>query len=162
MNAQRLLGYLLLAFAIGSVAVFLGRDATSHRSIASSAGSPPPNEADIPPRAKLVVYYFDEGKDCATCLSIPEYTKAALDGHFAAEVASGDILWRSVDVEKPENAHFITAYKLYTKSVVLVRVDNGAQVRWQNLDTIWDLVYDKDAFVEYVRKKIREELDTPP
>ncbi|MBX7255741.1 MAG: hypothetical protein K1Y02_05230 [Candidatus Hydrogenedentes bacterium] len=162
MNARNWIRNLLLLFAVGSVFVFLGREAVDRQTTRKMNNPSDISTDDLPVSAKLIVYYFDEGKDCSTCLNIPEFTKDALDTHFKNELSSGDIVWRAVDVEESRNAHFITDYSLYTKSVVLVRVNDGKQVRWKNLDKVWDLVYDKPAFLDYIREQVREDLDTPP
>ncbi len=162
MNARKHIRNLLLVFAVGSLLYFFGNDMVDRRTGNSGKLAPDSLPGEIGESAKLIVYYFAEGKDCSTCLSIPLYTKAALETYFADELASGAIVWRIVNVEEARNAHFITEYSLYTKSVVLVRVNNGKSVRWKNLDNVWDLVYDKTGFVEYIRNEIREDLDSPP
>ena len=58
------------------------------------------------------------------------------------------------DVDEPENEHFIEDYGLYTKSIVLVRMRDGAPTSWKNLERLWDLVYDRSAFMAYLRNEI--------
>ena len=123
--------------------------------------SPQSAERPVPLSAKLVVYYFSTGKECSTCEQIPVYAREALGGEFAGAVASGEIVWREYDVDRPEFAHFVADYSIYTKAIVLSRRENGAQVKWKNLEKVWDLVGDRAAFEEYVRAEVREMLETP-
>lgn len=110
---------------------------------------------------ELIVYYMDMGKDCSTCLNLESYTREALDTYFAADLASGRIQWRIADLDAPENAHFVDEFGLYTKSVVLVRLEGGKQTRFDSLSRIWELVYDKDAYIAYIRDEVRAFLDAP-
>jgi hypothetical protein len=41
---------------------------------------------------------------------------------------------------------------------VLVKISGGKQVKWKNLEKIWERVGDKDAFVKYIQDEIREYL----
>lgn len=132
-------------FALSEIRALRGAGASP------TAGAP----VEIPASAKLVVYYFAEGKDCATCERIPVFAKAVLDRDFAKELAAGVIVWRPVDVDARENEHFIGEYRIYTKSIVLQQVAEGKPGKWENLEKVWDLVYDEKGFEDYVRERIR-------
>ncbi len=162
MNARKYIRNLLILFALGSLGYLAVMEIADRKAAVSASSAVNVVPADISPNTKLIVYYFAEGKNCSTCASIPLYTRAALDTYFANELGSGVIVWRTVNVDEAQNAHFVTEFNLYTKSIVLIRVENGKQVRWKNLDSVWDLVYDKPAFVAYIRKEVREDLDKAP
>lgn len=150
---KRILTTLLLLFAAASLLFVLASDGP----VSSDTQNP---VANVPVAApELVVYYMDMGKDCTTCLNLESYTRETLDTYFASELASGRIQWRTVDLDEPANEHFIDEFGLYTKSVVLVRFENGAQTRFDSLSRIWELVYDKDAYVAYVRDEVKGFLD---
>jgi hypothetical protein len=99
---------------------------------------------------KTVVYYFHATKRCKTCRTIESYAEDAIRSGFPDEVASGKIEWRTVNLDYPENEHFIDDYELATRTVVLVDRENGVDVRWQRLDRVWELVHDKQDFVDYI------------
>lgn len=160
MNAPKIIRNVLLVFVAGSLLYFAIKEVAARRAVAVNSSETGASSETISPATKLIVYFFAEGKDCTTCQSIPLYTKIALDSLFPDELKTGKIVWRTVNVDDPRNAHFVTDYNLYTKSIVLVRVENGKQMRWKNLQSIWDLVYDKDAFVDYIRKEVRADLET--
>ncbi len=46
-----------------------------------------------------------------------------------------------------------------TRSLVLVSYRDGKVVRFQNLDKVWQLVRDEEAFSQYVRESTRSFLD---
>ena len=114
---------------------------------------------DEPEPDGVIVYYLSQGKECATCDNIEQFTRETLEADFAEELDSGGILWRIADMDKPQHAHFVTDFDLYTKSVVLVERDNGVVVRFVNLTKVWDLVYDKSAFQDYIREELNVFLE---
>lgn len=99
---------------------------------------------------KLVVYYFHGNTRCITCRKIESYAKSAIESGFAAELKTGQIEFRAVNVEEPNNEHFVQDYQLATRSVVLSRLRNDKQDAWKNLDQVWTLVRDPEAFQRYV------------
>lgn len=40
---------------------------------------------------------------------------------FPEELKRGDLQWRAVNVEQPENEHFASDYRLFSRSLVLVK-----------------------------------------
>lgn len=162
MNARSILTALLLLLAAGSVFyVLLGTPGGSTGGESAAPTIADPALSPETPAPELIVYYMDMGKDCTTCLNLETYTHEALQAGFPEELGSGRIQWRTVDVDDPKNEHFIADFRLYTKSVVLVREDEGAPARYENLSRIWELVYDKDAYMAYIRKSVRTFLDMP-
>jgi hypothetical protein len=115
----------------------------------------PAVEAAVP---NVVAYYFHGNVRCKTCRTIEAYAEEAITQGFPDEMASGRLAWRVVNVDEPENQHFVEDLQLVTRSVVLVETKDGEAVRWQSLDKVWQLVRDKDAFVAYVRDATRQFL----
>jgi len=56
------------------------------------------------------------------------------------------------------NEHFIQDYQLFSKSLVLVAKEGSKQTRWENLQEVWTLVGNKEAFIKYVQAEIRAYL----
>jgi exo-beta-1,3-glucanase (GH17 family) len=104
---------------------------------------------------KLVVYYFHTTFRCYSCNTIERLTKQAVESGFAQEIKSGRLEFRVINVESPGNEHFVKAYRLYTKSVILSALENGKEKKWKNLDQVWTLLRDQDKFIEYVQKEVR-------
>jgi hypothetical protein len=103
---------------------------------------------------KLIVYYFHTTGRCPTCLKMEKYTNEALKAYYSKELRSGNIEWKVIDVEKPENSHFIKEYNLYTKSVVISEVKSGKEVKWKNLDKIWMKVRNKNDYLSYIKQEV--------
>ena len=107
---------------------------------------------------KIIAFYFYFSPRCETCLNMEVYSKQAVQKGFAAEVKKGQVEWQSLDIEEAEHKHFWNDYNLETKSLVIVDILNGKQVRWKNCQQIWDLAEDKRAFQDYVIAEIKAYL----
>jgi len=108
----------------------------------------------------VVAFYFHGNVRCATCKKIEAYADEAVHSGFAKSLEDGDLEWQVVNVDEPENRHFVQDFQLVTKSVVLAEYRDGRVVRWENLDKVWQLVRSKDLFVDYVQNETREFLGT--
>jgi hypothetical protein len=105
--------------------------------------------------SQLVVYYFHGNARCPSCYKLEQYAKEALEQNFANELKSGKIVFKIINIDQAGNDHFVTDYQLYTKSVVLSLVRDGKQVKYKNLEKVWDLLRDQNRYHEYVRDEIK-------
>lgn len=105
------------------------------------------------------VYYFHTTSRCPTCHRIEEYTKNAIFSSFGPEIKKGTIAWRVLNVDEPQNRHFVDDYRLFTKSVVVVDEQKGKQVRWKVLDKTWELVRDQSGFTNYIHREVKKYLE---
>lgn len=115
--------------------------------------------ARVAPPATIFVTYFHTTARCTSCLKIEDLTNATMTTRFAAPIADKRIVWRSVNLDEPENNHFVKDYGLFTKSVVVTEVKEGREVRWKNLDKVWKLLGDPESFQAYVEKEVQGFLD---
>lgn len=112
-----------------------------------------PVKSEVKKGSKVIVYYFHGNKRCATCHKIEDYTKEAVQS-----IGNNKLDLRVVNVDEPNNKHFMNDYGLYTKSVVVSSIRNGKQVKWKNLDKIWTLTGNKSAFEGYIKKEVKSYL----
>jgi len=156
MNAKRIVTFILLFFVVVSVAAMIFSEM-------KSAPAPPPEEqlaaeqtqAPAQEGRQLVAYYFHGNARCMTCMNMEAYTDEALKNGFPGALEEGRLVWKVVNVEEPGNEHFINDYQLNTKSVVLSDVVDGKETQWKNLDEIWSLSGDKEAFIAYIQKEAK-------
>jgi len=106
----------------------------------------------------VVAYYFHGNFRCQTCRKIEAYSREAVESGFPEDLKAGRLEWRVINVEEPGNEHFIQDYQLFSKSLVLVAKEGSKQTRWKNLQKVWTLVGDKEAFIQYVQDEIRAHL----
>jgi hypothetical protein len=107
---------------------------------------------------KVIAYYFHTNTRCSTCIKIEQYSHEAIEQGFPEELKNGTLEMRIVNYEQPENRHFMQDYKLVSKSLVLVNTIDGKQTEWTNLKIVWQLTGRKDAFLNYVRREVRNYL----
>lgn len=117
-----------------------------------------PSAMSKPGTHKVIAYYFHTNTRCSTCMKIEAYSKEAIEKGFAEELRNGTLEMRIINYEKPEHRHFMKDYKLVSKSLVLVNTVNGKQTEWTNLKMVWQLTGRKDAFLNYVRREVRNYL----
>ncbi len=106
----------------------------------------------------VVVYYFHTNYRCANCYNMEQWTKELMETRFKDQVAAGKLSLKIFNTDEKASAHFLTDYKLYTKSVVLSLVKGGREVRYDNLAKIWDYLRSKAKFQEYIGCEIDKYL----
>jgi hypothetical protein len=131
------------------------------RPTADETQSRPVAKATLSTNRRFIVYYFHTTVRCTTCRKIEEYAQEGVERGFGAELRSGRLAWRVVNVEPAENRHYISDYRLYTKSVVVSEFIGGNRGRYKTLEKVWELVGDKDEFQKYVQDEVRRFIESP-
>jgi len=108
--------------------------------------------------SKVIAYYFHVTARCVTCRTIESYSREVVEQRFSGDIAKGRLEFRLVNVQQPENRHFVKDYQLFTKSLVLVRFEKGKQAEYKVLNDTWQLVGDKRAMQGYVEREVRDYL----
>lgn len=119
------------------------------------AADAPSATASEPATDGVIAFYFHGNARCATCRTIEAYADEAVHQGFAADLDAGDLAWRVVNLDEPENRHFVEDFELVTRSVVLAQYRDGEVVRFKSLDQVWQLVRDKQRFVAYLQDETR-------
>lgn len=105
---------------------------------------------------KAIAYYFHGSFRCYTCTNMEKFSREAVETNFKDAMASGKLEFKAVNVEDRGNEHFGDDYKLYTKSLIISLVKDGKEVRYKNLDKIWQLAGNKQKFIDYVTGEVNE------
>ena len=153
----------LVCFLVGAASPTSTPDSSLADSLRSD--SVRADTASVEPDA--IMYYFHRTLRCHTCLTIEAYIDEALRVHFAEALKEGRLLWLPTNFEEPENEHFEEDFTLEFNSAVLVRLEGGKTVSWVNLEGVWDLIEEKDKFLDYIRENVGPVLtgdseDVPP
>jgi hypothetical protein len=166
MKPRLIITAVLLAFVALSVAFFIvkevrrgtptdgGREEVPGRTVPAQAENIDEARSATDVQRGVIVYYFHGTRRCSRCMKFEEYTNEAITTAFPEELKNGDLALRVVNVDEPENGHYVREYGLATKSVVLVDARDGKEGRWRNLPKIWDLVDDKSAFIAYIQNEV--------
>ena len=104
-------------------------------------------------KSKTVVYYFWSNPRCISCKKIENYTKDTLNTTFSKELKNGSIEFKVVDYSKDKS--FQKKYGLYTKSVVLSKIENNKEIKCKNLDKIWTKLNNEADFKKYIETEIK-------
>ncbi len=155
---NRASGPLALALALLLAGAAAAGTAAAARKPARTA---PKDTVAVVQPLRVTAYYFHTTNRCASCRAIEAYSKEAIETAFADELKDGRLVWKLVNVEQKGNEHFVKDYQLYTKALVLVDETRGRAPRWRNLEKVWQLLRDKEAFLRYVRTETRAFLDAP-
>lgn len=144
----------LLGFVAASVVAMVTKG------VRPAVAKPEPDAApEAAPADRIVVHYFHRNMRCASCRTIERLTRETLEADFAAELASGRVAWRVVNVETHGNEHFLTDYDQTGQSVVVSDVRDGRESRWKDLALVWNLLHDGVEFRKYVRDEVRAYLE---
>ncbi len=104
--------------------------------------------------SSVIAYYFHGNYRCTTCTTLERLSRKAINEKFSKELESGTLAFKSVNVDEPQNRHFIADFGLYTKSLVLVEMQGDKVIKYKNLKAIWTLWKDEPEFEKYVQKEV--------
>lgn len=154
MKARQIVTILLLVFVAASVTAIVmkrgGGEPGAEKPAGSTADAGPSVSADGGD-TKVIAYYFHGNARCKTCLTIEMYALEAIETGFPDALKEGRIEFLPVNIETPENEHFIDDFQLAARTVVLERIVGGKPKDYVNLNRVWELVGDKDAYITYIQ-----------
>ena len=110
------------------------------------------------PDQYLVVTYFHTTARCPTCHKIENLSADTIRSNFKDQLESGKLVWRVINVDEPENEHYIKDYQLYSKHLIVSEMKDGKEVRWKDLTDIWTLIRDDQKFENYIKTEISDWL----
>jgi hypothetical protein len=114
-----------------------------------TAGSKEVQQSD-----QVVVYYLHMNRRCMTCEKLEAYSREAVETGFDEQLKDSSIVFRVENFEKEGNEHFAKDYQLFSQSLILSRQHDGQETEWRNLDQIWQLVGNKEKFIDYVQTEL--------
>jgi len=153
MNAKKIVRYLLLTV----VCVGLGLVGYQQFGTITAVNT---NNADIAtsvsPQLKdgLNIYYFYGNQRCTTCVRMEKFTQSTVMNQFLKQVRDGEMQLNLVNVDLPENQHYIDDYQLVFRTVVIANTHNGVDTDWRRLDRVWELANNELAFSQYLTEEI--------
>lgn len=89
------------------------------------------NRSVVPAIAKdrVEVLYFHGAQRCVTCRSIEKATQEVLDTYFRAQVKSGKIVYKIIDISKSENEKIADNYEVTWSSLFVNGWKKGKETR---------------------------------
>ena len=102
--------------------------------------------------------YFHATNRCQACLSIEEYTRKAITTFYEKQLKDSTLKFSSLDFLDAPNSHFQDEYKFESQTLIISKKVNNKEVKWKNLDKIWDYVSDFQKFQIYIKDEISQFL----
>jgi hypothetical protein len=159
--------FALLAFVIASVAFLVAKEWKRSPTAPSSSSGPAAIAQATMDRTgsastgqslakghKVVAYYFHGNIRCVSCVKIETLSRKAVTEGFPDDLKSGRVEFQDVNVDDPQNLHFIEKYQLSSQSLVIVEIRDGREIRWRNLEKVWTLLDSERVFIPYVRNEV--------
>ncbi len=163
MKAKKVLGFLLLAYIVFSLFTVMSKnrpkETVKHNPelTLSNAGL---KGSDLPPNAKniVIVYYFHGYRRCYSCLEAERIVRETVQRYFKDDITKGRLRFLAINVEEPENEHFIRDYQITAQTLVVAKFVNGKQVDYRKVDEIWMFPSEADR-VNIVRETVNKFLE---
>ena len=82
-----------------------------------------------PVKTTVEVLYFHGKQRCPTCIAIGTYSKEVVSKDFPAQVKSGALKFKEIDISTPEGEKVADKYHVTWSSLYVNRWQNGKEVR---------------------------------
>ena len=158
MKTKAVLSIGLLVFVAIALVFMVAKNTGSSTSAEAATPAPPaestqaksaPDAANAPEHQFIATYFHNDVR-CPSCIKIEKQSREAIQAAFGEQLEDGELVYRMVNIDKPENAHYIEEYGLYTKHLIIAEQRDGKDVRWLDLPKVWDLLGDEEKFKVYV------------
>ena len=112
---------------------------------------------DVKKADRIEVINFHATQRCVSCTTLGKLSEKTITERFANEVASGKIIFKSVNVELRENSEIVNLYQASGSSLYINAVKDGKNNIVQNVK-VWQYLSDEIAFTNYLETKLRSLL----
>lgn len=85
----------------------------------------------------ITVIYFYGSHRCVSCRAIEAQTRKVLQSDFKESLQTGDIVFRTLNLEAAENDSLVQHYKVYGSSLYLQAAGNQKAVNFTNQGFSW-------------------------
>ena len=106
------------------------------------------------PNVQIKLKYFHATLRCHGCIVIEDNINNSLNSIYENELKDSTIVFNSLDFLEDENKHFQDDYKFDSQTLILSKFVNGKEVKWKNLDKIWDYSGDYEKFLKYIKNEV--------
>jgi hypothetical protein len=105
-------------------------------------------------KEQVIVYYFHRTIRCKSCEDIELQAREVIERRFAVELANKRLLFKTVNLDQPENQAYLQKYKLSGASLVVARLKDGKDTKWKLLDQILAYASNPMKFDKYVETEV--------
>ncbi len=149
----------LIAILILSGVILCACSGPAQDTPADTQQTPTPSYTPEPPPLEdgVEVVYFHRTQRCRTCVYLEACVTYTVETYFQDELASGDLVFRVLNVNDEANAASVEKYGAYGSSLYVNTVVNGAD-HIEHVTDIWFVVGDDEACSALVKTEIEEHL----
>ncbi len=117
------------------------------------------SQQEMSKNTKLVVYYFHITDRCQTCTKIEASTKAILEQQYAKQLEDKTIVFKSFNVDLPENKELVKKYQAYGATLAFTYIVNGAENGIEDLTGMaFSKINDEKVFSSELKQRIDEAI----
>jgi hypothetical protein len=100
------------------LAMVTGNYSCNTNTSSASGGSPAIGSGKI-----ITVYYFHFTRRCMTCNNVEKVSKEGVETQFAAQVKSGEISFKSVNLDEKDGEAIGAKYKIEGQTLIIISGD---------------------------------------
>ena len=117
-----------------------------------------PSESEKIKADKVQVFMFHSTARCATCIAIGQLAGATVNEYFSDELKSGQIEFREINVDLPENKELAEKFQA-SGSALKINAIYDDQDHVSEDTTVWRLTSNTTQFKTYLKEEIDNLLD---
>jgi len=106
---------------------------------------------------KIEVLHFHATQQCISCINIGKFTKAVIEEKFPEELKNGKIIFKTINIDLPENYKIANDYKVSGSALYLNVIKSGKDNREEDT-TVWRLVTNETQLKSYFEAKLKKLL----
>lgn len=103
---------------------------------------------------QIVVYYFHRKFRCQSCDVLESTLQRTLQVTYADQFGAGRLAMCVINVDEPENRHYLEQFQILSNSIVIVRKKSGLVSSYKTLESIWDISQDREAIDQMLRTEV--------
>ena len=103
---------------------------------------------------QVIVYYFHRKFRCQSCEVLESTLLNTMQITYSDHFGAGKLAMCIINVDDPENRHFLEQFEIFSNSIVIVEKKGGVISRYKNLESIWDVSQDRDAITQLLQTEM--------
>ncbi|UCG38262.1 MAG: hypothetical protein JSV00_08710 [bacterium] len=107
---------------------------------------------------QIVIYYFHRKFRCQACGPLEETLRAMVQGRYEQQFRTGVLAMCVINLDEPENRHFLDDFRLLSNSLVIAEKRKGVVQRFTNLEAIWDITEGTEAIAGFLHREVSRYL----
>lgn len=107
---------------------------------------------------KIKIMYFHGTMRCDGCVALENNIIRSVEALFDKEVKNGSFVYESLDFLAEGNGNYVELYKIESQTLIISKVVDQKEVKWVNLDKVWDYAGNFHKMKKYIDKEVRKLL----